>query len=568
MEPNIDPNTGLPIQPMTSSQETTIYQSQGYPYQQPQGYPYQQQNYPQQPQGYPYQQQNYPQQPQGYPYQQQVTPPAPLPTPAPADGVTWPSMNKPHFQMSKGAIIAIIAAVAVVVAGVLFYCLYWNNPHRALMSATKKTLFDGGYLFEEIGKYKPDSVKNGVDVNLEMEEKSSYSDGDKHSYDSSVNVKMARDGSAIQLSGSVEADGDKPVDFKAEFNDTAIKVNVDKILDGTAVYDYKSDDYGYLDDLLDDEADLGQESLNKVVEMIYKMLVKSDTADLGKTEKAVKKRLDEIKIESTGSEKYEVDGKERNCKGYTMTITGDDMADIVEIACDTFAESMQKEMDDLWSEIEDEFEDSMDDLIYELEHMEDIDISYWLYKGKFACVEVEYDGDLAFGIQFLGGDFRLQNVEVYDEDGDTFFIVEGERDGDEDIFTFIDVNGKGEEEEILTMTFNCKDKTLTIEQSDENNDEEYDESYSYSEELVFVIHASKNSLEIEVDRSYEYKYESRYVESKHSSTAKGTIKVYNNPTLEEFEEDDPFYINSASKKELEKWAEEIEDAYDKYFYGD
>ena len=59
--------------------------------------------------------------------------------------------------------------------------------------------------------------------------------------------------------------------------------------------------------------------------------------------------------------------------------------------------------------------------------MPDMDVTFYIYKNKLACIEIEADGD-DMQIIFHGGDTRMQNVEVLVND-DTVLELEGETSG-------------------------------------------------------------------------------------------------------------------------------------------
>lgn len=508
MAQNYDPVTGLPIQPMQPMPPSTAYSPTGNPF------------VPNVPAEDPMSVMN---NPFLTPEEKLLYSSAANPYTAPAansyataygpsGGTEWETPKKGK----KGRIILLVILLVVLIAGALFYILYWNNPRVVLKRAGEKTLADGGYLTDDLGKYKPAKIKKGIEYDLDIRQ-----NGESVSMEGS----LACDGSAVQF--IMDASAEEDVCLEAEINKSEILLNMAPFTDRTIVYNYTSDDYGYLDD------EISQEKLNEGIKELYNFFVKGKVSStLKKEKKDIAKIAKDIKIESIGSKEFEVDGKDRKCKGYELTGLEDSRADAIEVFTDYIEERFDGLIEDN-DEIEDEVRQYLRSLRSAARNGEDLEIRYWLYKGEFACIELD-NGYSKIGIHFLGGDFRLQNIEIY-EDKELLISIEGERDGDEDVFYIYDCQSSSSSE-VAIISYDKSKGELLIEDPDDR-----------SNYLSFVIESDKDHLNIDVDISID------------DVSVEGTVQICNNPQLFEFDVNDPLNLDSASEHEIEEFGEECEE---------
>ena len=57
-----------------------------------------------------------------------------------------------------------------------------------------------------------------------------------------------------------------------------------------------------------------------------------------------------------------------------------------------------------------------DDMEESISEMEDVDLTFFIYKKKLACIRAEIQEEEA-ELRFLGGDTRMQKYAVYDRRG-------------------------------------------------------------------------------------------------------------------------------------------------------
>ena len=96
--------------------------------------------------------------------------------------------------------------------------------------------------------------------------------------------------------------------------------------------------------------------------------------------------------------------------------------------------------------------DQLEDSISEIE---DVDLTFFIYEKKLACVRVEIEDEEA-EIRFLGGDTRMQNMQFL-IDGEEMLRIEGEKKDTTEVRTvFL------EGEESVTLEYNRKTGLLDI----------------------------------------------------------------------------------------------------------
>ena len=304
----------------------------------------------------------------------------------------------------------VLAVVAIVFCAVSLF----KGPKSKIGKAVTKTFADAGYLAKDLGAFNYDSGKYSTTVS-----------GKYQKVEIGMGFSLNKD--KMQMSASVK---DKDVDLSAilELGKKAVKAK----LNGTdykkvLVYDFLSDDKGDLADIV------GEKNLEQLDEALTAF---ADSLEKGKTsskkyEKVVSKWLNGLKIEKEDTKSIKVDGEKRDCKGYSVEITPDD---IMELA-DSIIDLVEEDAADLLEKMGyDDLDKLKDDLEKELDDMEDIEIEFYLYKDMFAAIDIVYEDDELY-IEFNGGDYRLQNVKVYDgkkSDDKVVLELKGKTSGDKE----------------------------------------------------------------------------------------------------------------------------------------
>ena len=232
----------------------------------------------------------------------------------------------------------------------------------------------------------------------------------------------------------------------AELNEKEARLEVPVLSDKMFAYNYREEKGGYLADEgvlenVDEVLQLAGQALGeeKDVQKMWKELVSS-----------LSEEWKEVEVVKRNPEEYEVDGKFRKCKGYTVSLTEENMEDLLsvteDIVTDYYDSKLCEEMlSNIFSELE-----------YIIEDMPDVDVTCYVYKNKLAAVGLEVDRN-EMEIQFLGGKTRFQNMEISVED-ETVIEVEGETEGSAEVTT-VYIEG----EEALEMEYDRKSGEYKIE---------------------------------------------------------------------------------------------------------
>ena len=249
-----------------------------------------------------------------------------------------------------------------------------------------------------------------------------------------------------QLTARVEYGGDT-IEGLAGLDSDSVKLQVPALSNKVFVYNYKGKNTGAIMDYMDDDE----------IDMINSMLGQLSTSgkDTDKLQKKITgiiaKEWKSLKFKSVGKEKFTVNDKDVKCKGYQTTITGDNIWNVMEGSFQV----MEEQYPDLYQyygltyglysyygayDFEDAMDDMKDEMRDALDDMEDIDITFYLYKNQLAAIIIEsedFDDDIK--LYFEGGDYRLQNIVL--KSGSERISLKGSDDGKTEEFKLKGKNG-------------------------------------------------------------------------------------------------------------------------------
>lgn len=311
----------------------------------------------------------------------------------------------------KGKVIAAvsIAAAVVLVGGTVFAGVRsgaFLGKSGKVMMAIAKTVADSGELSENLeglSLLESDSYTMDMDVSIDGE---------------SIEASLSSTKSGKQVSGTARLDDMPTIEFLAGIDDEEVKAQIPLLGDQVFVYNYQKEKTGYLADQLDSE-DI--EAIDELCKTIYSG--KEQTEQSKELAKTLARQYKELEFTSVTKETFEVDGKDRTCKGYQTAITEDFMMDF----CDNLEDYAEETAGDALKEAGYDA-DLFDDLRDEFEDMPDMDVTFYIYKGKLACVDLECEGE-DMQLVFHGGKTRTQNMELI-VNRDTLMELEGETNGD------------------------------------------------------------------------------------------------------------------------------------------
>ncbi len=327
------------------------------------------------------------------------------------DPMTGQPLGKGAGKKSFGALKWVLGiAVPVVAVGVVVFAgiksgLFLGKSGKVMM-AVNNTFQDSTHLAEDLNFADIlDSDKYTVEVSGEMPEGSAAI-----TYGVSSDDKM--------LSGNLDISGMPEMEFLAMLDSEALRLSIPSLDDQVYAYYYQSENDGYL------MSNVDQESIDAMNDALASLYSNSDYEDMVNDLKdCVKDELKNLEFEKASAREYEVDGKDRSCKGYVTVITADNMINIVDAMEDLFADQYGAQYELMMRE-------NFDELRYELDAMSDIELTFYIYKNKLSAVNLYCEGS-EIEWRFLGGDTRMQNMEIV-ADGETVMEVRGSVEGTEE----------------------------------------------------------------------------------------------------------------------------------------
>lgn len=360
-----------------------------------------------------------------------------------------PLQQPPKKKKKTGLIVGIVAGVVVVAgAGTVFAGVqsgFFLSKSNKVLRATANTFSESSHVMEALSGLSVMSSKAyTVDIKGEAE---GYS----------VQATYAEKDNEKQISGSLEGPQLSDVEFLAGIDKDEIKLSAPLLGDKIYTYNYNEKKSGYLVDSMGAD---NVETLDKLCKQMFSdEEQKKNALEFSKKYSEMYKKLE---FESADKESFEVDGKDRKCAGYKTTITSDYMIECVDI----FEDYMDAQMGDLLDQATtgsdyDDYKESFDELRDAFKEMPDIDITFYIYKNKLACVKAvepsKEDQDIQ--ILFKGGDRRTQNMELI-SCGESVAKISGSVNGNEEVTSLsLEGNKVGE----LTYDFKSGEYTLDIE---------------------------------------------------------------------------------------------------------
>ena len=234
-----------------------------------------------------------------------------------------PMTGKPLYsnngkQGKTGKKIAIIggvtavAAIGLTVFGAVKSGIFFSDSTKVLM-ATANTVRDMEY-FSDIVKSAEilSSGKYTTTIHAALE-------------DTEAEAQILRGKAKVQIAAQVEFPDSDQVSALAELNEREARLEVPVLSDKMFAYNYREEKGGYLADEgvlenVDEVLQLAGQALGeeKDVQKMWKELVSS-----------LSEEWKEVEVVKRNPEEYEVDGKFRKCKGYTVSLTEENMEDLL-----------------------------------------------------------------------------------------------------------------------------------------------------------------------------------------------------------------------------------------------
>lgn len=322
----------------------------------------------------------------------------------------------------KLIMIAGIAVLAILVIGLIAFFALRGNPRVQVADAFKST-------FENYAKgdnklFTACNIKDLIkdkDYTILLSGSTQIPDTGEVAMD--LEAAVAKD--VLQLNGNVDTGALPPIGFQAQLSKDDLRFFSPMFNDYQFVYNYRVDnsqtDFGTLINQAGIEG-LDTGIINETASSVYSLFFDSSADGFIKdTTEAVTKQIASIPVNRAGKAKFTVDGKEQNCKGYSMIIRHDD---IVAVA-DRMDEVLDKYYGDALNL--DVAGATAEDLIVRLRNyanqFNQITLTFYIYQKELAAINLD-GGNSSAELQFKGGDYRAQNLSLL-RDGEEYCSIEG-----------------------------------------------------------------------------------------------------------------------------------------------
>lgn len=343
-----------------------------------------------------------------------------------------------------------------------------------------------------------------------------------------ANVSYAKKGKEMSVTGDA---GASIVSLNFSFYMNQSKVCFDmKGLDSPVFYDYTAKKDGDLEDLLGGEVTFDQ------IDTILKTISDSDSL-VKDFANANSKALATLEFEKADAEKFEVNGKDVKCSGYTTILDKDSLEGVL----NEYKAALEnhEELLDLIEELTDQdLEDMYDSLLDEIDGSDEAEITFYLYKNQVAAIIIDAEGEDKVEVLFEGGSYPTQNMKV--------------KSGKETIY---EVKGEEEDGVITQEVYSNGVKTSKMEYDKESGEIKmtYTDDYSGSEfTLKGTYEKVKGGFKLEFDDiEYDSYYSASIEDFNLSITATKGAKV------EKIDTKDAVDLGNADEDELEDLAEEF-----------
>ena len=250
-------------------------------------------------------------------------------------------------------------------------------------------------------------------------------DGEKVPGSLTINLATKADNknSAFDIVGSGKMSGISVDDCEFYMDRDQALVNIPILYDKAFSIDYSGDFAQKLEDSdlisYSGMTDSDIEEIALVVKAFQELADASAKGDVSNTDELKQVRKDffaNVEMEKTDAKKVTIDGKEKKCKGYTLTITEDDVVGVIEALQDIaennnslFSEDLMEQFAEYGIDLSSDTS-SYDEMITAIEGMDDIEANVYIYKGQVAAIDTESD-DFTFSYVTEGGNNYLENME-------------------------------------------------------------------------------------------------------------------------------------------------------------
>ena len=376
----------------------------------------------------------------------------------PVQGASNNSKGKKNIKIKMPVIIGGVAAVlaVVLVIAAVSSGLFLGKAGKVMM-ATANTFKDRPHFVEVFDSTYSIIGQNKYTIALS---------GDMD--DVKLDGEFRNGGKEKQLSVQLKQSGSK-IDIMAGIDSKNAKFQVPQLSNYVFVYDYNKISTGYISDEVDED------TLTQINTMLESLVDQTDVKKFySDVFKIFTSELKSVSFVNAEKEEFTIDDKDVDCKGYTAVITSSNMIHIVDkmekLINDEYASLIQTtlvsemaigSLED-WEEVSAE---AFDEIREGLEDMEDIELSFYLYKNKLAALVLRIpEADAEAELRFEGGDYRMQNMTLKVDD--ERYRLSGSDDGSKEQFS-LEVRSGSYKQQIANLEYNYDSGKFSVSLADE-----------------------------------------------------------------------------------------------------
>ena len=350
-----------------------------------------------------------------------------------------------------GIVIALFAVIIITIVVCIKNGVFLSTPDKIALAA--KNTFEPTQMMEDMnasafiadGNYTLAFEGNASDADETVEFKLSYQQ------DASKKCQA--------LNGKVGVDGTN-FDVHEYLDEEQLMVSIPKLYPDVFYYSLTENKDGYIREIVTArELDAFDHLLSCYVNNL-------DVTDGISTEyaKVLREDVNDLTFENVPKRKFKVDGKVKKCKGYTTTVTEDDLnkwIDDMSAVYDEYNEDIAEDMSVLTSGDE---SDPFDDMREAVDGMYDMDVTFYLYKNRIVAIEAVNESDDSILVEFRGGDYAWQNTVLTckNDYGETAVIKLLGKTEDSVEKMKLAMEYDGDKEVLGTLEYDTKTGDLTI----------------------------------------------------------------------------------------------------------
>lgn len=364
-----------------------------------------------------------------------------------AAGMAMDNKPKKKTGLIAGIIAAIVLVIGIIAAVIVSNGVFLSKADQ-VEQAVKNTFADCNGLMENFDVSEITKSKNYT-ISI---------DGDVQNYGVEMAYRVKDD--KQQMAGSLLMGGIIGMDFGIEMSGSEIRAQIPAISDKVFSYNCKEEKSGYLAEMM------GKEKLaafDKMLERICDTKAQEEMTE--ELYNAMMKEYESMEFKEASKETFEIDGKDRSCKGYTVAVSRENVEKILDAWEKIYTESY-KEVEELMTTLGTDYTNSYSEMFAEMKEeladMPEVSMTFYIYDKELACIALEAGGE-KIQLQFQGGDTRAQNMCLIDPNGDKVFEIKGSKKGSKEVTELI-AGGVG----LMTIEYDTKTGNFILSTSDDS----------------------------------------------------------------------------------------------------